>query len=59
MQNLRARLRALIGSIEVLDIFLVVSVALLAYGLHQVNPALPFIAIGGLGIAAWAGLGSR
>lgn len=59
MDNLRARLRAFITSIEVLDVFLVVCLALFAYGLNLIHPALPFIALGGFGLMVWAGLGAR
>ena len=56
--TLRGRLRALLGAIDILDIMLVVGLGLLAYGLSILHPALPFVAIGGLMVAAWAGVGS-
>lgn len=58
MPTLRSRLRGVLAAIDALDIILVVGLGLLAYGLGQLNPALPFIAIGALLVAAWAGVGS-
>lgn len=58
MVTLRGRLRALLGAIDILDILLVAGLGLLAYGLSLLHPALPFVAIGGLMVAAWAGVGS-
>lgn len=57
MNSLRTRLRTLLGSIEVLDLVLVIGIALLAYGLSMLHPALPYIAVGLLLLAAWAGIG--
>lgn len=59
MANLRSQLRGVISAIDALDVLLVVGLALLAYGLNLIHPALPFVAIGALFVAAWAGVGQR
>lgn len=58
MTTLRASIRAAILSVDPIDIVLVVGLILLAYGLSLVHPAAPFIVIGGLFVAAWAGVGA-
>lgn len=57
MNDLRTRLRGVLSSIDALDVVLVIGLGLLCYGLSQFHPALPFIAVGGLFVAAWAGVG--
>lgn len=59
MAKLRAQLRGVLSAIDALDIVLVVGLGLLSYGLSLLHPALPFVAIGGLLVAAWAGVGQR
>lgn len=59
MPTLRDRLRGVLSAIDALDVLLVIGLGLLAYGLGQLHPALPFVALGGLFVAAWAGVGQR
>lgn len=58
MPTIRDRLRAVIVSIDLLDVVLVIGLIMLAYGLSLLHPAAPFVVIGGLFVAAWAGVGA-
>lgn len=51
------RFRAAIRAIGLDDVLLVVGVALLAHGLSILHPALPFVGVGLLFVAAGAGVG--
>lgn len=52
--NIRQRLRSLVLATEPLDILLVISAIVLAYGLSLIHPAAPWVVIGALGVFIWA-----
>lgn len=58
MPTIRTRLAEVLRSIDPIDIVLVVGLIMLAYGLWLLHPAAPWIVLGALFVAAWAGVGA-
>lgn len=51
---MREAIRSLVRSVELFDVVLVLSTAAIAYGLWLINPALPFVAVGVIGLFIWS-----